>query len=762
MATISPKNFPGVYTTIVDKSFFTPATSNFRPGLIGVAAKGAFDTPTVVTSLKDFVNAFGKPLTTTYDTATNSIPDGAGYFLADAVDAISDFTNAVTVVRVGNRYTDLEPSDVSSGGNDYTLVSAQNAVRIQALKANNADVYVRVVQDGIPSTVNASVVSAGGGTISLDPSGSALANDPNRVAGAYTAATLGYSVLDKAANSAEGVLYAYTYGTSSGGWTDSVYTAVGSISGYKNDFQFYCSANASAIAVGDVFKISETNKDSTHEVRVKSVLLDVANAGTVFLEKVNISQIGYQALPLQDNYQAAALYKPLSKIVFLYLKAASEGTWANGADSSQGLYLKVSPGSNGGTKKLEVYWDSALTETHDNITDDPDDTTNFWTVRLAKGKSNYVYVTDPVTTFSAAPTAANTVDPWDARFFVSGTVSGVQAMPQGAINAGWLAVTVGNVQDTGGQFTKGYNGENPTDSDWVGDLDPTSDTMSGIRAFEDTDTVDINILAAPMDNISFTVMEQMGRTCARINAMALCDVPSGLNARQAIDWHNGKLPDQDGTRIDNRNVAVYWNWFVKTNRFSETKFVPPTIGVLRAMAFTFNNDKPWYAAAGETRGYLPEAQRVQYDRVSADTKEAMYGNGNSVNPILKIKGRHYLYGERTMQRADSKLTAVHNVIMVNWVLTGMSTVARRFVFDPNDAELLIQLKLAFKEFLDRIVNERGMEAYNLVMDDRNNTPETRNNREVIVDLEMIPTDVVEKIYINAIVRESGAVLNTLS
>jgi len=96
------------------------------------------------------------------------------------------------------------------------------------------------------------------------------------------------------------------------------------------------------------------------------------------------------------------------------------------------------------------------------------------------------------------------------------------------------------------------------------------------------------------------------------------------------------------------------------------------------------------------------------------------------------------------------------------VLSGMSTVARRYVFDPNDAELLIQLKLAFTEFLDRIVNERGMEQYNLVMDDRNNTAETRNNREVIVDLEMIPTDVAERIFINAIVRESGAVLNTLS
>jgi phage tail sheath protein FI len=285
--------------------------------------------------------------------------------------------------------------------------------------------------------------------------------------------------------------------------------------------------------------------------------------------------------------------------------------------------------------------------------------------------------------------------------------------------------------------------------------------MSGIRAFEDTDTVEINVLACPMDNVSIAVMEQVGRTCAKINAMGLCDVPAGLNAREAIDWHNGKLPTQDGTRLDNRNVAVYWNWFVMTNRWAETKFVPPTLGVLRAMAYTFNVDKPWYAAAGENRGYLQMAQRVQFDRVSEDTKQAMYGNGNSVNPILKIKGRHYLYGERTMQRSESKLTAVHNVILVNWVVNGMATVARRYVFDPNDAELLIQLKLAFTEFLDRIVNERGIEQYNLVMDDRNNTAETRNNREVIVDLELIPTDVAERIYINAIVRESGAVLNTV-
>lgn len=759
MSTITPKTFPGVYTTIVDQSFFTPATSRFKPGLLGVASKGPFNVPTPVRSLKDFVNLFGKPITTTYSTASNGIvtPDGSGFFLADAVDAIADFTDAVTIVRVGNQYTDLSPSDGASGANSYTLYSPTNAPRIQALKATG-DVFLRVAQSGKPSTVNVAVVSAGGGTIALDSSGAALA-------AGYTAATVGYSLYDKAANLAEGVLYAYTYGTNSSHRADAVYTAVGSVSGYKNQYQFYCSANASALHTGDVVKIVESNKEATHEVRVKSTLINYGDSsGTIFLEKVDIPQIGYQALPLQDNYTSAVLYKPTGKTAFLYLKAATEGTWANGADSSQGLYLRVRPGSDSGTKKLEVYWDSALVETHNNISDDPADTVNYWTVRLAKGRSQYVYV-DPVagavTSFSALPTAANTVAPWDARFFGSNAISGLPLpMPLGATNAGWLAVSVGNVQDTGGQFTAGYNGENPHDSDWVGDLDPATDTMSGIRSFEDSDSLDVNVLSAPQDNISTTVMEQLGRTGAKINAMTLCDVPAGLNAREAIDWHNGKLPTQDGTRLDNPNVAVYWNWFQRTNRWAETKFVPPTVGVLRCMGYTFNVDKPWGAAAGETRGYLPEALAVQYDRVSEDTKQAMYGNGNSVNPILKIKGRHYLYGERTMQRADSKLTAVHNVILVNWVVTGLAAVARRYVFDPNDAELLIQLNLAFKEFMDRIKNERGVEAYNLVMDDRNNTAATRNNRDVIVDLELIPTDVAERIYINATVRESGAVLNS--
>jgi hypothetical protein len=755
------KTFPGVYTSIVDKSFFTPTVSKFRPGLVGVASKGPFGVVTEVHSLKEFLTTFGRPITTEYDTDVTtgiSTPRSGGYFLADAVDAVADATNSISVVRVGNQYETLANHDGISGADDYTLYCPHNALRIQALmNAHDNILFLRIHQTGKPSTVNVVPVSTTTNTVSLDPTGDGLA-------AGYTGAIISYSPYDKAANASEGVLYAYTYGTSASHLPDAMYTAVGSISGYKNRFEFFCASNATNIAVGDVYKIKQDSKQTTHELRVKNVIANYLNtSGTVYLEKSDNAQIGFQSLPLQDNYTAAALYKARGRTAFLYFKAATEGTWADGANSTQGLYLKVKPGSTAGTKKLEVYWNSALVETHDGITDNPTDTTNFWSYRLARDVSSYVYCEQSYNPYSENWTAANTVAPWDTQFYGSVVPATLPpAMPCGAINAGWLTLSTGQTVDTGGQFTKGYNGESPTNTDWIGDLNPVSDLATGIQAFEDTDATNANVIAVPMDNIDLSVMNQLALTCAKIKAVGLCDVPASYNGRQAVDWHIGKLPSQDGNLLDNRNVALYWNWFIRTNRFGETKLVPPSIGVLRAMGDSFSKGKPWDAVAGEVRGYLPEAQNAQFERVPEEVKQSFFAGINRLNPILKIKGRYFIYGQRTMQRIDSRLGDLNVMILINWILSGMSDVARRYVFDPNDNELLLTLELAFSEFLDRIANDRGIENYNLVMDSRNNTAETRNNREVIVDLEVIPIGPVERIYINAIVRESGAVLNTLT
>ncbi len=737
MATVNPKTFPGVYTSITDDSFVQPAASRFRPGLIGVATKGPFNTPTAVRSLKEFRELFGEPLTTTYQ--NDGSPSGAGFFLADAVAMISDMTDGIVVVRVGSQYDELPVQDVSGLEGSYNFGTSQ--FNLLAPTEDNP-VYVKITEGGKSSTVGARVIAVGNGTVSLDTAGSALA-------AAYDGATLAFSHEAGAANKAESILYAYSYGTSASA-IDAQVTSVGTITGNKNDFSFTVQQNPGNIEVGAVYKIEETNKSATHEVRVKEV-----RDNTVYLETSDITQVGYQSLPLQDTYAQGRLFKALqgdgNAPAFLYLEAASEGEWANGASIGSGLYTKVRPGSDPGSKKIEVYWNASLVETFDNLSNDPD-SDNYYTTRI-NDISQYIYIKHVADAVEGRH-AANTVDPWDTTYETTNLSASPISMPVGEVNA---------AGETGGSFDLGANGASATDADFIGTIDPVDDSPTGLKCFEDTENVNVNVIAAPMDNISRGIMQELNRVAKKINAMAIADVPAGLNARFAIDWHNGQGQFTGLGRIDSPNIAVYWNWFRITDPFTgNIKLVPPTLGTLRCMAFTFDRDKPWYAAAGETRGWIPEALSVEYDRVSGEVKQAMYGNGNSVNGIFKIRNRIVLFGERTLQIRESKLTAVHNVILVNYVVNGLAEIGRRFVFDPNDAELLVLINLAFTEFLDKVKNERGLEDYELVVDDRNNNADTRNHRQVIVDLALIPTDVAERIFINATVKESGAVLNALN
>ena len=747
------KTFPGVYTQIIDRSFVTPAQSNFKPGLIGVAAKGAFDTPISIRSLNEFVTTFGRPLATAYaSTDPKSDPVGSGYFLSNAVAMITDMTDGIVVVRVGNRYTNLPTQATGTSGAGTFTTSVADAKYINALLVDGA-VYVALSETGKKSTVNVEVDSADEGTGVVTLVSGTLGAD-------YTAAVVGFSAYSGAAWAAEGVLYAYSYGT---GVSDTpvAVTAAGAVTGTKNTYQFVVAGDPDQVDIGSVYKIVQSTKATTYEVRVAKKV-----GTTIYLETSDITRVGYQSSALQDTYTNAALYKVNTnhKVPYLYLQGKTPGDWANGGSAKVGLFVQVRPGSNAGTKKLEVFWDAALVETLDNISDTA-------TATAADSYESVIALSSYIALVSrndalGAEHAANTCAPWDSGYYTFPALSAPVAMPQGAVNAGVVGTT-----DTGGQFgsgvtsggAAGYNGQNAQVSDFVGTINPADDSATGLKAFEDTDTVSVNVLAAPMDDIDISIMQEMRRVAKRVNAVALASVPSGLNARQAIDWHNGAGLYSGNGRLDDPNIAVYWNWFVITDPFTGTKkLVPPELGALRCLAATFGVDKPWNAAAGLTRGIIPEAEDLEFIRVAADVKQAMYGNGNSVNPILKIDNSFYLWGERTLQRAESKLTALHSVILVNWVVTGLASVGKRFTFDPNDPELLVQIRLSFTEFLDKVRNERGIEDYELVCDERNNPPASRNTRNVIVDLSLIPTDIMERMFIKATVRESGAQLNSVS
>lgn len=818
MSSISQENFPGVYATVRDGSFFTTVSSRFTAGLVGVTNKGPMNVATPTRSLKEFRRLFG----TSVD----------NQFVAQTASILTNQSDGVLVVRVGSQYANRASSGVVSG-----LVGA-DAYKIYTADAKllNIGDYIRVTQGGKISTVNVQVTgyidSAGASTsVTADIAGVEVSNGTGSgsFVEAYTDGVIDSSTVANAANNAEGFLEAYRYSTAMG--------PLGTITGNKNDFKFQvdvlgtatlggavtsivqsgtsstvdatahgyvvgnvvtltgaaqtkfngdfyvasvidansftitmsdsASASASpaagmtlkhaAIAVGDILKIDQSTKTTSLEVKVKEVRLD----GVIVLERTNQSASGFQAVPLADTYTAGNVYRlrkntdgsPMTCTI-LQLIAATPGTWANSDGVSTGLIVKVAPGSKPGTKKLLVYENSGLVETIDNLSTDSS-STDYYPTRINDLSAYIAIPTDSTgavigvldhTDSSVFEQPANTTKPWTTTDSVVNFVA------------------FGNTAKVWGL---GYNGENVTDADIIGtigseNIDDSVDSATGLHIFEDTDNIDVYFIYVP-GNTSLAVRQELALIAQKINCLAVSDVPDNLNGRAAVDWHNGAGFYSSQLRIDNPFLTTFWNWFQIIDPFNKTLlYMPPGAGALRCWANVFDNAKPWRIAAGENYGILPEALSVRFPRISKDVKEQMQAPGNSINPIIKSNGRIMVFGDKTMQIAASKLSEAHNIVLTCFILKNLSKIARRHVFDPNDAELLRELKNEFDAFLKGVKNERGIEDYNLQIDDKNNTEDIRNNRAAVVDFDYVPVSGATRIFINATARESGAVLNSLS
>ncbi len=475
-------------------------------------------------------------------------------------------------------------------------------------------------------------------------------------------------------------------------------------------------------------KLVQTDRYTTREIMVQSV-----NTITkvVTLIPVTDTESGRQAVALQDNYTTADIYvlataggQTAAQVV-----AATEGTWANTVGSTTGLRLTVSPGSKQDTKKILVYLDGALVQTVDNLSTDSD-SDDYWITRLEEND----YITVPALFGTEPP--GNTLNPWNTATYTASNLA---------------------------TFSGGFNGVNVSASDYVGTLNPAADTATGLQIFNDKETFGNLFVVAVPGVTDAAVIQQLALVSAEIDALAVCDVPDNINAREAIDWVNSQGAYSARPRLDNARVAFYWNWVEALDVFTgEELFMPPSVAVLGAMSLTFDRYKPWYATAGEARGQLPGVGAVRYSRVREDVKQAI-ADDSVLNPILLYRGTSILiWGNRTTQRTTSFMQEISVVHLVNYILKNMAAIARKFVFDPNDSVLLAQLTQEGTSFMDTVRTERGVETYQLVCNNTNNTSVTRNAKQAIMDLAIVPIGAVEAIYINLTVNESGATLNAVS
>jgi len=168
---------------------------------------------------------------------------------------------------------------------------------------------------------------------------------------------------------------------------------------------------------------------------------------------------------------------------------------------------------------------------------------------------------------------------------------------------------------------------------------------------------------------------------------------------------------------------------------------------------------PWYAPAGSRRGVLSEVLDIR-ERFRLPSRDALYAN--RINPIAVIRSAITIYGQKTLLDRESYLNRVNVRRLLAFLKRRCRRLAEQFVFEFNDEFTRSAMTGIFNEFLQWVMNNRGLQEFLVVCDETNNTDIVLDNNELYVDIYVKPTPVAEFIYLRFYITRSGVNLQELA
>lgn len=249
----------------------------------------------------------------------------------------------------------------------------------------------------------------------------------------------------------------------------------------------------------------------------------------------------------------------------------------------------------------------------------------------------------------------------------------------------------------------------------------------------------------------------------RKDCMAIVDPPRHC----FINGKNGKVIDQRDrnftqdiynnlkkiSSLESNYAAMYGNWLKINDFYSGRRFWMPPSGYVGAI-FARNDavTQPWYAPAGLNRGTF-DAIDIAFNP-NQKQRDRLYEI--SVNPVAFFNGDgHVVMGQKTLQ---VKPTAFDRINVRRLFLTlerAVSRTVKYFVFEPNTQSTRARLVNTISPIFEYAKNNEGLYDYLIVCDDRNNTPDSIDNNELIVDIYLKPVRAAEFILINFIATRTG-------
>ncbi len=281
-----------------------------------------------------------------------------------------------------------------------------------------------------------------------------------------------------------------------------------------------------------------------------------------------------------------------------------------------------------------------------------------------------------------------------------------------------------------------------------------SDIMLAWANFEDTEKVSLRILINGGYSTPAVQKEMVRIANKRQDCIAFLDIPATKQrAADALNYRNVTL------NLNTSRAALFAQDLLITDKYNGRQiYVPPSGHMAGLCVRSAYATAEWYPMAGLNRGQLDVVGiRYKYDDGERELLKAA-----KINYVRDFEGQGLVLWEQVTQQA--KTTAL-SWISVRMLVDTIQLACRKFalysVHELNDDITARQLVSGLSDFLQSIVNRRGLVKFAVVSDARNNSAQTIGEGKRIVDLYLTPTLPIDKIILNGVLTRQDAVFEEL-
>jgi phage tail sheath protein FI len=381
-----------------------------------------------------------------------------------------------------------------------------------------------------------------------------------------------------------------------------------------------------------------------------------------------------------------------------------------------------------------------------------DSTGNYYlqTTGSYQNKSKYVRVSavyQPTPGYFSATGVAQNQYTGSMPALGSGSVQGAFGGAQGAIYGGYISST----NTTNAPL---YMFENIKSVPASGSLNNVQGLVNSnydvaINLLSNKDAYDFNVVYAPgltSQNAPSQVNGLLTLAQNRGDAIAVVDmVTYGQQISTVLN---------EAVGYDNSYGATYWPWVqVRSRETGKVNFVPASTLVPAVYEYNDRVSAEWFAPAGLNRGALSTVLQPER-KIGVNDRNLLYQG--KVNPIATFPGvGTVIYGQKTLQQKPSALDRVNVRRLLIALKSYIGQLGEQIVFEPNTQVTRNKFLNQVNPYLESVQQRQGLYAFQVVMDESNNTPDVVDRNQLVGTIYLQPTKTAEFIQLDFNILPTG-------